>query len=170
MNTDKYKTLYEYMKNQYSEERERTSKLEEKAVRYFGTVTVAITGFVFLIRFAASDVIPPRGCVEWLIFLTMVLVFVSLASAWSAVFRCLALQRYKRMARGSETVELFNKNKYESVLLGLAKRYSEAADAIKTEYDKKLSLVNIAYGDIAFSAWGFVFFVLLVVVHKWISK
>lgn len=170
MDREKYKALFEYMENRYSEEQDRTSRLEDKAVKYLASITIAITAFVFLIRYVIDEIIPPSNIASWLVLISMGLTFLGLVSAWSMVFRSIKLQDVAKMPHTESIVKTFNSNKLESVYLALSKRYSEAASIREKEYSKKLVHVRKAYSEIVFTGYCFMIFVIMLVAHGWIKS
>ena len=167
MDREKYKALFEYMEKQYSEERDRSGKLEDKAVKYLASITIAISAFVFLIRYVITEVLPPSGFTSWLVLISMAFTLLGLVSAWSMVFRSIKLQDVAKMPHGEDVIEMFNSKNLESIRLALAKRYSEAAKIREREYLNKLEYVKKAYSEIVFTGYCFLTFVVMLVVHGW---
>ena len=74
------------------------------------------------------------------------------------------------MPSGNEVTEMFKKNKLESVYLALAKRYSEATEKKSKEYMNKLKSVQRGYKGVLFAGVSFIVFVLLLILHTWLSN
>lgn len=164
---DKYKALYEYSKDQFSSESERFNRLEDKAVKYLSSITVAVGAYVLLVRWSAHKIIPPNDIVSWLAAISIAATFLIMVSAWSFIFRSLRLQDLKKMPIGSEITEYFKNNNKAVVYLGLAKKYSDAAEAKEIEYNKKLVNVRKGYSEIVLAGWSFVISVFLIFLTIW---
>ncbi|MDV2468430.1 hypothetical protein QR674_05485 [Acinetobacter chinensis] len=57
---EKYKALYEYQKTQFEDEKSRFGKLEDKSAKYLTALTVAITAYVFIIRWVFEWTVLPE--------------------------------------------------------------------------------------------------------------
>lgn len=82
---EKYKILYEHQKNQFEKEVERFRRLEEKATKYFGSITIAVGAYLFLVRCAVESLLPPKNLIGWLVIVSIVVTFVSFMSFMSFV-------------------------------------------------------------------------------------
>jgi len=167
VNIDKYKALYEYSKDQYNAENERFNRLEDKAVKYLSSITVAVGVYVLLVRWSAHKVIPPSDIVSWFAVISIVVTFLLMVTSWSFIFRSLRLQDLKKMPVGNEITEYFKNNNQAVVYLGLAKKYSDAAKAKESEYNSKLLNVRKGYSEIVLAGWSFVISVLLIFLTIW---
>lgn len=169
IDSEKYKTLYEFQKEQFKESRERYGKLEDKSVKYLTSITIAVTGYILLLRWTLEEVIPPTSLSSWVIVILMVFTLVAMASAWSLVFRSIKLQKLIKMQSNDEMIDYFKKNTKEVVYLGLAKKYKEAIQLTNIEYNEKLNYVRKAYSDIAFSGWLLLASLTSIIIHYWIK-
>ncbi|MCS0321135.1 hypothetical protein [Vibrio diabolicus] len=164
---EKYKFLYEFQKEQLAEERQRYSRLEDKAVKYLTALTFALTAYILLVRWVSKSILPPEGVLSWLVVVSILLTFLALCSSWSLILRSLQLQDLIKLQTDSSMIEYFKKNKREVVYLELAKKQSQAIAAINVEYDKKLALVRKGYQDIVFSGWCFFISIVLIFIKLW---
>lgn len=166
---DKYKALYEYQKDQFESESGRFNRLEDKAVKYLSSITVAVSAYILLVRWSADKIMPPSGFLDWLVVISIALTVLSMASAWSFVFRSLKLQDLMKMPVGDEVSELFHDNNRATVYLSLSKRYSEAAKEKERQYNLKLKNVRKGYSDIVFSGWCFLISISLIFSNVWLE-
>jgi len=164
---DKYKVLFEYMKGEYSDESDRYRRLEDKAIKYLSSITIAVSAFVILLRWSLSEVIFNEGCLSNLIIIVSIITLISLSYSWYFLFVSIKLQTLYKMPIGDGVVTLFKKNKLDSVYLALSKRYSEGAEKRYKEYSHKLNNVQNGYKGILFSAVSFIVFIVLLMVHTW---
>jgi len=166
---EKYKALYEYQKDQFESESSRFNRLEDKAVKYLSSITVAVSAYVLLVRWSADKIMPPSGLLDWLVFISIACTILSMASAWSFIFRSLKLQKLMKMPVGDEISELFHANERATVYLSLSKRYSEAAEEKAMQYNLKLENVRKGYSDIVLSGWCFLISISLIFSNVWLE-
>lgn len=161
MDHEKYKALYEYQKNQFEFESERFNRLEDKAVKYLGSITVAVSAYVLLVRWCVDKIIPLSGVLDWMVVVSIVITILSMVSAWSFIFRSIKLQDLMKMPIEGVS-ELFHNNERGTVYLSLSKRYSEASKEKEKQYDLKLVNVRKGYSEIIFSGWSFIVSIFLI--------
>lgn len=164
---EKFKILYEYQKNQFEKEIERYRRLEEKATKYFGSMTIAVGGYLFLARWAMGNIISPKNMIDWLVVISMAITFVSFMSSWSFSFRATRLSDIIRMPSDGALIDYFSDNERGTVLLGLSRRYSQAIVEIEGMYKERLSLVRKTYSEITFTAWVLSISVFLICASQW---
>tara|TARA_R110002050_G_scaffold287828_2_gene439238 strand:- start:224 stop:742 length:519 start_codon:yes stop_codon:yes gene_type:complete len=164
---EKFKILYEHQKNQFEKEIERFRRLEEKATKYFGSMTIAVGGYLFLARWAMENIIPPKNMIDWLVIISMAITFISFMSSWSFSFRATRLSDIIRMPSNGYLIDYFSDNERGVVLLGLSRKYSEAIVEIEGKYKEKLVLVRKTYSEITFTAWVLSISVILICVSQW---
>lgn len=169
IDSEKYKTLYEFQKSQFEDERDRYNRLEDKSVKYLTSITIAMTGYILLLRWTLSEVIPPTSLMSWIVVILMLMTLMAMASSWSFVFRSIKLQNLIKIQSNDEMINYFKSNKKETVYLGLAKKYGEAIVLINYEYTEKLNNVRKAYSEITISAWLLFASIMSIIIHYWIK-
>ncbi|WP_373071871.1 hypothetical protein [Sulfurimonas sp.] len=167
VDSEKYKLLFEYQKNQFDEEVNRYRRLEEKALKYLSAITFALGAYLFLIRQIIEGIIPPNNLLEWLIILSVAITFICFLSSWSLVFRAIKLSDIVKMPSDDKIISYFKKNTKETVYLGLSKRYSEAIKKVEENYSKKLDFVQKAYTDISGTIWTLSISIVLILILEW---
>lgn len=169
IDSDKYKELFEYMKDAFSEESDRYKRLEEKAIKYLSSITIAVTAFVLLLRWSLDKLIPANSCMDYVVIILSIITLLSLSYSWYYLFISIKLQTLNKMPSGNDVIEMFKKNKIESVHLALAKRYSEGTEKRASEYMNKLNNLQKGYSGVLFSGVSFMVYVFLLLVHSMIS-
>ena len=169
IDSEKYKALYEFQKSQFEEERDRYRRLEDKSVKYLTSITIAMTGYILLLRWTLSEVVPPTSINSWVVVILMIMTLAAMASSWSFVFRSIKLQSLIKMQSNDEIINYFKNNKKETVYLGLARKYTDAIALINDEYTEKLNNVRKAYSEITFSAWLLLASLISIIIHYWIK-
>ena len=164
---EKYKVLYEHQKNQFEKEVERYRRLEEKATKYFGSMTIAVGAYLFLARWAIENITPPKNPIDWVVIISIAITFLSFMSSWSFSFRATKLSDIIRMPSDATLIDYFTDNQRGTVLLGLSRKYSEAITEIGKNYREKLALVRKTYSEITFTAWALSISVALITASQW---
>ncbi|MGO2158471.1 MAG: hypothetical protein ACTH5V_22115 [Serratia proteamaculans] len=162
---ERSKLYFEYQADQYASALDRIRKLEEKGLKVFASLSVIVTAFILIIRFTAALVLNQKFVV--LNIATCVagfLTFLFLCSAWSFIFRAVLLKDIPKMPTNHQKMEsVFLDNPRDSTYIGLAKHYSKATLQIEATHGDKAKLIGLSFREMAFTAWGFLVFVMLVV-------
>ena len=167
VDSEKFKELYLFQKSQFEDEINRFNRLEDKAVRYLGSLTIAVSAFVIIVRWGAEKFIPPTNILEWVTVILISITLVAVVSAWSCVFCALQLQTLIKLNSDESMINYFKENKKETVYLGLAQRYSESCLKVAAEYEKKLKHVRKGYKEIIFAGWCFIISLVLIFSNIW---
>jgi succinate dehydrogenase hydrophobic anchor subunit len=167
VDSEKYKFLFEYQKNQFDEETNRFRRLEEKALKFVNLITFVLGAYLFLIRQIIKEVIPPTNLLEWLIIISILITFICFLSSWSLIFRAIKLSDFVKMPSNDDTILYFKKNAKETVYHGLSKKYSEAIKKVEENYSKKLDFVQKAYSDISGTIWMLSISIVLILIREW---
>lgn len=165
IDSDKYKLLYEYMKDRYLEEMQKYKALEEKSLKYLTSISFAIASFVLLLRWSLPQIndrsTPYIDCFILFFILTTLILF---SLSWFNIFRSIQLQEIERMNSKVETIDFFKKYKIDEINSALSKKYSEIIDKNRKQYEKKLSYVKYGYEYILYSAISFLLFVSILMI------
>lgn len=160
------KMYYEYQEAQHKSALERMRHLEEKGLKVFGSLSVIVTAFVLLIRFASDFFMTHKGSV--LVSFTIIfgcLTFLSLCSAWSLMFRAVLLVNIPKLPVTPEQMDpIFLDNTRDSSYAGLSKLHAQATQEIELAHGEKAKLVGLSFRDMAFTGWFFLIFVILTIV------
>lgn len=154
---EKYKTLYEYQKDQFDDEKQRYSKLEDKATKFLTALTIVISTYTLIVgKFLESLPTDINAFLKWSCYILIFLTFLCFCSAWSFIFRTLKLRDVPKMPSDKATIEYFLDNHLESIYWDRAEKYSEAINMYRNQNKEKTDLISNAYRDIAFASWVFV--------------
>ncbi|PQJ84252.1 hypothetical protein [Aliivibrio sifiae] len=115
---EKYKYLYEFQKEQLAEERQRYSRLEDKAVKYLTALTFALTAYILLVRWVSKSILPPEGMLSWLVVVSILLTFLALCSSSSLILRSLQLQDLIKLQTDSSMMNILKGIKGKLCILG----------------------------------------------------
>src|SRR5690606_11581321 len=151
VDTEKYKALFEYYKDQFNEGKLRFNRLEDKAFKYLTSITVAFSAYILLVRSIYQKIEPPYDWLAIVVMVSIALTFYASCSAWSFIFRSIKLQALVKLPTGEEVINTFKNNKKATVYLGLSRQYSKALIIMNEEYEKKLKYVRKGYSEVAFT-------------------
>jgi hypothetical protein len=162
---ERSKLYFEYQADQYAAALDRIRKLEEKGLKVFASLSVIVTAFILIIRFTVTLVLNQKFVVLNIATgLAGVLTFLCLCSAWSFVFRAVLLKDIPKLPTDHQKMEgVFLDNPRDSTYVGLAKHYAKATSQIETTHGDKAKLIGLSFREMAFTAWAFLVFVVLVV-------
>lgn len=138
--TEKYKALYDYHKDQFNEEKLRFNRLEDKAYKYLTSLTVAVSAYTLLVRSIYQQMAAPYDWLSFFVIGSIALTFYAACSAWSFIFRSIKLQALVKLPVGNEIINTFNNNKKAAVYLSLSRQYSKALGIMNVEYQKSLGM------------------------------
>jgi len=154
---EKYKTLYEYQKTQFDDEKQRYSRLEDKAAKFLTALTVVISAYTLIVgKFVDSLPTDINAVLKWSCYILIALTFFSFCSAWACIFRTLKLRDVPKMSSDKKSIEYFLDNHLETIYWDRAEKYSEAIDMYRIQNKEKTDLMSNAYRDITFASWMFV--------------
>lgn len=155
--------LYHFYQKHYEDSQQRLRAIEDKGVKVFGLLSVMLTAFVVIVRFAAGTLLNTPTCVmHILIIIAGCLTFISVCGAWSFIFRALIIHPDPAMPVGREFESFILNSDTDSSYWGLSKRYTEAVNDIDVMQAKKSRLINLSFRVIKYSAGSFIIFVILI--------
>lgn len=159
---DRYKTLYEYQKNQYDLERASYARLEDKAAKYLTALTVVISAYTIIIgKFLSIQLKIDPLAYALLIFL-VVFIFIFFCFSWWSIFHTLKLSEVKKLNSSLEMIDFFLDNELETTYWDIAEKYSEAIDAYRLKNSEKINYMEQGYREISISACSLVVFIFLI--------
>ncbi|WP_233527540.1 hypothetical protein JEM67_16925 [Serratia sp. PAMC26656] len=162
---ERSKLYFEYQETQYAAALDRIRKLEEKGLKVFASLSVIVTAFILIVRFTAALLLNQKfAALNMLICIAGFFTFLCLCSAWSFVFRAVLLKDIPKLPTNHQKMEsVFLDNPRDSTYVGLAKQYSKATLKIEETQGDKAKLIGLSFREMAFTAWSFLVFVILVV-------
>lgn len=165
---NKAELLFEHQKEQYESSVDRIRRLEDKALKTFGALSVVITVALLIVRYWWADIFPskttPLNVLCW-ISLSMFIVFCFIS--WGFAFSAMKLQDLHCPSSNAKDMELFySENKIYSALSSYAREYSRLTGLMDESHNDKAKVINHCFEAMLFGAWSFVFFLIFVVIIK----
>jgi hypothetical protein len=153
--------LYKYQVAQYESSIASIRRLEDKATKTFGVVSIIITTVLLIVRYWWKDIFGGDHIPLQLICrfsLSALLIFVMIA--WGFTFSAMQTQDFEKPSSSYEMTDFFLKNKRYVSLTYAANRYSEFTDMVDRLHTEKAKLVNNCSEAMLFGAWAFVVFLI----------
>ncbi|MCO7512721.1 hypothetical protein NJH77_26110 [Serratia fonticola] len=159
--------LFDYQVTQYDSAISSIRRLEDKATKMFGVVSMIITIVLLIVRFWWKDIFEgdhtPLQAICW-ISLSAILVFVMIA--WGFTFSAMQTQSFEKPNSSMQMKDFFLDNKRYVSLTYAANSYSEFTNKIDRLHAKKAKLVNNCSEAMLFGAWAFIVFLISFSVLK----
>ena len=151
--TDKWRFFYDYARKSLDEDIARFQIVDRKAFTFLTLVSVVFGILSGVVPWVFDNQFPPKEFLQWILALSILLTFVSLISSWSLLFRTIKLQKAPRMPLNTQIDDMFWDNDLVNIYYMLTKSCRKALDINRELIGEKGRLINLAYRDIALSAW-----------------
>ncbi|MER5232370.1 hypothetical protein KDV93_20650 [Serratia ureilytica] len=153
--------LYDYQVAQYEAAIDSIRRLEDKATKIFGVVSIAITSALLIIRYWGKDIISNIFSPVNLICLMSLMIFLALTMiSWGFTFSAMQTQEFEKPNSSTEMTDFFLYNKRYEALTYAANRYSIFTGKIDCLHAEKARMVNNCSESMLFGAWAFVAFLV----------
>lgn len=157
----KHKELYDLAKYAFEEEIARSSRIDEKASRYFSVLSLLL-GILGLVSSSyLSLYIPPKICVDYLGLLSFGLFAILLAISWIQTFRVFSVREVQSIPINKEMIEYFQKANVIDIYKSITEtNFKKGIDNSKKINIGKAVLLRSSYKFIIIS-FIFVFFSII---------
>ncbi|VUS53685.1 hypothetical protein [Klebsiella spallanzanii] len=165
---DKAELLFEHQKEQYESSVVRVRRLEDKALKTFGSLNLIITVALLIVRYWWVDIFPgkytPLHAFCWVSLSAFIIMcFIS----WGFSFSAMQLKDWECPSSDPQRMEVFYMdNKIYNSLSAYAKEYSRLAGVVGNIHEDKTRLINNCFESMLFGAWAFTVFLISVVIIK----
>lgn len=153
--------LYDYQVAQYESAIDSIRRLEDKATKMLGVVSVIITTVLLIVRYWWKDIFEgDHTHLQTLCWFSLFAFLFFVMIAWGYTFSAMQPQDFEKPNSSSEMTDFFLNNKRYVTLSHAANRYSEFTDKIDIFHAEKAKLVNNCSEAMLFGAWAFVVFLI----------
>lgn len=164
---ERAKLLYDYQLGQYELAVTSIRRLEDKATKIFGVLSVIITAVLLIIRYWWDDLFKvghtPLQCICWGALFAVISFSLM---AWGFTFSAMQTNDFEKPPSTNVLIDFFlNKKRYESMTL-TSKMYSRLTDEVDVFHARKASLINNCSECMLFGAWSFVIFMVSFFIFK----
>lgn len=150
---DKWSSLYSYSKNVLEEDYIFIKNLDEKSGKFLSLVSILIGIITTATPWLHNNVFTKENPLKYLAIVTFFLGIFTLLSAWSQLFRGIKLAAICRLPLTTDIFTLFFENEIKTISYELACTCKEALEENRKVFDLKTKHLQIAYRDIALTAW-----------------
>lgn len=170
VDSEKYKLLYEYQKNQFDIAKNHYSKLEDKASKYLTFLGIVITAYTLMSKFYIFDyqIDAPKSFSYYFIFLYIGTTFCLLCDCSATLFKCLKVEDVSRPSGSQMMIDYIENNERNSVYKGLAQHYKETIESYLEKNEIKANLLKKSYEKIRLCSTSLVFMIILIFIIKFI--
>lgn len=168
IDSEKYKLLYEYQKNQFEIAKNHYSKLEDKASKYLTFLGIVITAYTFISKFYIFDY-PEIGTKNFFYYIVLLYVgttFYTLCDCSGTLFKCLRVEDVSRPSGSQEMIDYIENNERNSVYRGLAQHYKESIESYLIKNKIKSELLQKSYEKIRLASSSLVLTITLIFLLK----
>ncbi|MGM7764827.1 hypothetical protein [Yersinia enterocolitica] len=163
--------LFDHQKAQYQLAIDGLRRLEDKAMKIFGALSVIITLAILIVRYWWPDIFPlasnkhtPTHIICW--FFLGLFLLLSLIS-WGYTFSAMQPQDFERPSSDATELEnFFMRNLRYNSLTGYAKEYSRLTSTIDANHKEKVRMIKNCSESMLYGAWSFVIFLICFLLIK----
>ncbi len=160
----KYETLYESAISAFMEEKQRAFRLDEKGSRHLGIITFFLGMMGIFGKTLATNHIPPRAALDWVLIVLFGGAFLSLSTAWWKTFLVLKNSAYPTPP---VSVEFFDQHHILDILRSTADRFRQRLEDVRSLADRKARYINSSYNAIAVAALLLFVFSVCFAIDQW---
>ena len=158
-----------YLKNRYDEEQIRFAYLEEKCTKLITLLSVLIAALGSIATIKSALVIPPNSVLNWSILAVFSLATLSLVCSWGHALQALKIDDCPVMPKSRETAVYLRDSSSEDSEQHQFNCYVDTLEILDATLDRKVKNVELAYSDLATSAWLLGTWVVLLTIREFVS-
>jgi len=136
----KYRELYNFSKETFEEELNRSATLEQKATIYISALTFLLGIFGFFGKNILNSLLPPQTLLECIILVLVACWLATTTICWFKLFDILKMYDYAK--RPTDVIDFFNRNKIDGIYYDLAKKLITATEKNRMIGDQKGLLIK----------------------------
>jgi len=162
----KYKELFDLSKEVFSEELERSSRIDAKASQYLAILTFLLSVFALFGRDILDTALPPDDFLEWFLVVGSGVVIAIILLSWLFIFSALDKKEIRKIPIATE---FFRTNKLVDVYYTMSRSIQENLIVNRKNTNRRLN--NLTFGYKLIGAAMILLFVLFIVfvTHEWLK-
>ncbi len=142
---ERYKELYFHAREVLNAEKDRYYAIEQKASQYFTVLTLILGLASLFIKWILGNSYPPNRTSEFILFVLVVLSWLSLLIAWFIIFSILRVVDLKTLTIDDETIRFYDEHKDIDVYFHMARQMKYSFENNKKEVDRKAARLKLGY-------------------------
>lgn len=164
---ERAKLLYDYQLAQYELAVTSIRRLEDKATKIFGVLSVIITAVLLIIRYWWEDLFKAgQAPLQYICWMALFAVILFSLMAWGFTFSAMQTNNFEKPPSSNVMLDFFlDKKRYQSMTLA-AKTFSRLTDEVDGFHARKASSINNCSECMLFGAWSFVIFLISFFIFK----
>jgi hypothetical protein len=156
---DRYKVLFDFYKGEYDALRNDYYKVEDKAAKYFTSLSVLSGILLVLFKEVVSGFqLSILSSIKIIVLSVLVL---SLSAAWRFIFMALKTIQIKTFPYNQAGINYFNENDLDIFYYSMSINYVDLIKSYKEAIESKTQFLNRAFSEIKFS--GLVLLIFLTI-------
>ncbi|PCI48036.1 MAG: hypothetical protein COB43_00135 [Oceanospirillales bacterium] len=155
------KTL-DYLRDRYVEEQARFDHFENKSAKLLTFVTVIVAGVTALGGLNKGAIFHPSTELQWGVLIIFMCGSFSVVCAWGHSLLALRIGECSVLPRNRETAEYLSAVDEETASRHIYNCYVDTLEKLTDEIDGKSKNLELAYDELAISAWCLGFVALLI--------
>jgi len=152
---EKYKELFNLSKEVLNEELNRFRSLDEKASKYLTALTVLLGMYAFFVSQLFPCLFPPSDTIEWLLVLTLFLLFISIIVSWFLIFKTL---RIAYLSKTPLSIKFFDNHRLVDIYYATAKTNQKALSQNRKTNNHKSKLLKYGYSSMCVTMFLIIIF------------
>lgn len=142
-------------------------RLEDKATKMFGVVSIIITTVLLIIRLWRQDIFDgDHSYLQVLCWFSLFILLFCVMAAWGFTFSAMQTQDFEKPSSSCEMEHRFLNSKRYILLTDMANSYSDFTAIVDQSHAEKAKLVNKCSEAMLFGAWAFVVFLISFLILK----
>ncbi|ENG4133557.1 hypothetical protein ABT208_000537 [Escherichia coli] len=159
--------LYEYQCSQFELSLASIRRLEDKASKMMGFLTVIITTSLLIVRYWWGDIFTGGYTpIRALCWGSLALFLLFSAIAWGFSLSAMQVAEFERPSSSLQLTDFFIKNKRYQSLVEAANCYSGVTSKTDEAHNIKVDLIGKSFESIVLGAWSFIAFILFFLTLK----
>lgn len=165
---EKYKELYDLSREAAAQAEARFDAIETKASVYLSVLTVLVGTAGFFAKWAADQLLPPSGTLNWVLVVLAAAPVLAVAIAWLFVLRALRVHRIRVLPLSPGIIDFFDRNRLIDIYYALARDFVEVWETNTGVNERKVRQLTIAYRMIILSSIFLLSFGSCYSIHAWL--
>lgn len=148
------KTTLEYLKDRYSEEQSRFDHFENKCTKFLTFVSITIAAITAISGINKGIIFHPESPTDWIVLTAFLMGAFSIVCAWGHSLLALRIGECPVLPRSRVAAEYLSVVDAESQSTYLYNCYAGTLEQLAKVIDEKSKNLELAYQELAISAWG----------------
>jgi hypothetical protein len=142
-----------YVRERYIEEQARFTHVENKCAMFLTLLTIMIAVFGMLVGFNNKEMFKPKSIAEWVELIFFALAVFTMVCSWGHFLLALKIGKAPVAPRNIETANWFKIASNNECITHIYNCYADTTPEVSTTIEEKIRNIELAYDELAISAW-----------------